>query len=583
MILLIDKELAKEAKRQRGLLAVVTCSGIGGGAMIVAQAYYLTQVIDKIFLGKQDPNDVWPTLWLLVGIVLARAIFMYGEGVLAFALAAEVKASLRQRLIEHVLNLGPVAMAYQPAGETIAIIGEGVEKLEGYFAKYLPQLLKAAIIPVFILTVVGPLDSTTAFIMVVTAPLIPVFMVLIGKMAERRNQRQWETLTLLSAHFLDVLSGLTTLKIFGRSREQAEVIRRISNKFRSATLEVLKVAFLSALALELLATISTALVAVTVGLRLLYGEVTFNQALFVLLLAPEFYQPLRMLGSQFHAGMEGKTAAAGICDLLALQRPNANSGSALLGRQEQIAIEFRNVYADYQQGERPALQGVSFAVETGQHLAVVGPSGAGKSTLASLLLHFLAPSAGDILVNGVPLQTLRIGDWLAQVAFVPQRPHLFQGTVADNIKLARQAALPAEIMAAAKAAGAHEFIMRLPDGYDTPIGEGSCYQLSGGERQRIAIARAFLQNAPLIILDEVARGLDVKNQAVLDEALARLLAGRTAIIIAHRLTTIRQADKIIVLKDGKIVEVGTPAELLAEKGMYSKLLMAIQSGGVAHA
>jgi len=577
---LLDKQLVQEVVKQRWLLAVVTILGTGGGVLAVSQAYYLTQVIDQIFLGKQELSVVAPILWLLAGLALLRAIIMYGEGVLSFTLAAEIKTVLRQRLVSHVLALGPVTMAQQPAGELINIISEGVENLDAYFSKYLPQLSKAVIIPVFILMVVGPLDRTTAVIMVVTAPLIPVFMILIGKLAEKRNLRQWETLNSLSAHFLDVLAGLTTLKLFGRSREQIAIITRVSNEFRDTTMGVLKVAFLSALSLELLATISTALVAVTVGLRLLYGEVTFAQALFVLLLAPEYYLPLRMLGSQFHAGMDGKSAAADIFQLLALQGPVMASGAAPLARQQQIGLEFREVFADYQQGARPALAGVSFTLKAGQHLAVVGPSGAGKSTLAALLLNFLAPTAGEILVNGLALCTLCASDWLQQVAFVPQRPHLFQGSVADNIRLARPDASLAEVVAAAKAAGAHDFIMRLPSDYNTPVGEGG-RGISGGERQRMAIARAFLQNAPLVILDEAAKGLDVKSQVTLDTALSRLLAGRTAIIIAHRISTVRQADKIVVLNAGQIAEAGTHAELLAKSGIYSRLVAASQTREVA--
>lgn len=575
---MIDRQLGRQVGKAPYLLTAVAACGVGGGVLAITQAYYLTQVIDRLFLGKQELAAVTGLLWFLIGIVLLRAMVTYLEGVLSCKLAAVIKTNLRQRLVRHLLSLGPVTLAHQSTGEAINIVGEGVEQLDAYFSKYLPQLVKAACIPVFILLVVWPLDLTSGLLMLVTAPLIPVFMVLIGKLAESRNIRQWEKLNHLSSHFLDVLSGLVTLKLFGRSIEQTRIIARVSKEFRDATMNVLKVAFLSSLALELVATLSTALVAVTVGLRLLYGEVAFSQAFFVLLLAPEYYLPLRMLGSQFHAGMAGKAAAADIFRLLTLTGSQAADGSVSMSKQRQLALSFQQVYAEYPQRERQALRDISFTLEPGQHLAIVGPSGAGKSTVAALLLKFIAPAAGVILVNGTSLTDIRLADWLKQVAFVPQRPHLFQGSVADNIRLARPAASLDEVIMAAKAAGAHDFIERLPEGYDTLIGEGG-QGLSGGECQRLAIARALVQDAPLVILDEAARGLDVHSQAVLDKALAKLLAGRTAIIIAHRLSTVRQADKIIVLQDGQISEAGTHSELIALSGLYRQLMLASQAGG----
>lgn len=369
---MVNRQLGIEALAHRGLLAAVAGLGAGGGALVVAQAYLLTQAIDRIFLGKQDLAAVAGILWLLFSLALLRAAVSYLEGVLAFKLAAAVKTGIRQRLISHLFGLGPVALARQPAGELVNVLSEGVENLEAYFSRYLPQLAKAVVIPASILLIVGALDLTSAVIMLITAPLIPVFMILIGKVAEKMNARQWETLNRLSAHFLDVLAGLTTLKLFGRSSEQTAVIARVSKEFREATMDVLKVAFLSALVLELLATISTALVAVTVGLRLVYSEVTFAQALFVLLLAPEYYLPLRLLGSQFHAGMAGTTAAADIFRLFALTGAQATGGHVPLPVQQRIAIEFHDVYAAYQGGERPALAGVSFTINAGRHIAIVG-------------------------------------------------------------------------------------------------------------------------------------------------------------------------------------------------------------------
>ncbi len=559
--------------QQHGLLAKIAGLGISNGLLAVVQAYYLSQIIDNVFLGGQDVSAVKVSLWLLAGLVCLRALLTYREEVLAFELAAAVKTALRERLTRQLFRLGPVALANQPAGELLTVMSEGIENLEAYFAKYLPQLFKAFCIPLLILAVVWPIDRTTAAIMLVTAPLIPVFMILIGKAAERMNQRQWETLNKLSVHFLDVLAGITTLKIFGRSREQIAIITRISQEFRDATMDVLRVAFLSALALELLATISTALVAVALGLRLLYAEVTFGQAFFLLLLAPEYYLPLRLLGSQFHAGMAGKTAAADIGRLLSLTGGGRFTGNERLLSPQQISLAFTKVHAAYQEGSRPALSDISFTLAAGQHLAIVGPSGAGKSTVAALLLRFISPGSGTILINDQDLSSLNLTEWLRHVAFVPQRPHLFQGTVADNIRLSRPDASMAAVMQAGQAAGAHEFISRLPDGYHTLVGDGG-RGLSGGERQRLSIARAFLQDAPLLILDEVARGLDVTAQAMLDNTLERLLKGRTAIIIAHRLATVRQADQILVLAEGRITETGTPAELLKHQGEYSRLMMA---------
>lgn len=573
---MIDKRLVEELKQHRKEFFLLVGLGLGGGILAVLQANYLTKVIAGVFLDKLDLAEVWQWMGALFGVMIVRSLFTWLIEVKAHRLASYVKVHVRQRILSSLLALGPIYIRGQQTGELVNVLVEGVENLEPYFAKFLPQLFTAVIVPVVVLTSVVPLDGTTTIILLVTAPLIPIFMILIGRSAEQVNKRQWETLSRLSAHFLDVLQGLTVLKVFGRSIEQIKVIDRMSNQFRDKTLSVLKVAFLSALVLELVATISTALVAVTIGLKLLYFKMDFSQAFFLLLLAPEFYLPLRQLGAHFHAGMAGTAAADRIFAILSLpQRQDKARHKNSFPQQEQVEIAFENVHYAYQEGKRPALRGLTFEMKPGETVALVGASGSGKSTVASLLLTFMQPDKGDIFVNGICLSDIRAEDWLAQVAFVPQEPHLFYRSVADNIRLGREDATMQEVIKAAKNAGAHEFILSLPEGYETLVGEGG-HGLSGGQGKRLAIARAFLQDAPFLLLDEATAGLDPQNEAVIEEALARLMKKRTVLIIAHRLTTVYQADWIVVLNEGQDVESGRHDTLMKDRGLYSQLVMAFR-------
>jgi len=574
---MVDKRLVGEVKQYKQLFFTLVGLGLGGGILVVVQADTLTKIIDGVFLGNLGLADVWVWMALLLVVMVVRAAFIWLNETLSHRLAARIKSSLRERLVKHLLALGPVQISGEQSGELISLLVEGVENIEPYFAKYLPQLFAAVLVPLLILGIVTPLDTLTAGILLITAPLIPLFMMLIGKLAEQKNKRQWETLSRLSAHFLDVLQGLTTLKIFGRSAEQAQVIARMSGQFRDATLDVLKIAFLSALVLELVATISTALVAVTVGLRLLYYKLTFSQAFFLLLLAPEFYLPLRQLGTHFHAGMAGTTVAERVYSVLSrpLDWRKQDRQPISLSRQTHLCVEFEDVHYAYQGGDRPALKGLSLTIGAGEQVALVGPSGAGKSTVASLLLGFIAPTAGRIRVSGIPLCQIKRSDWLAQVAFVPQAPHLFYGTVADNIRLGRQDAPLEAVIEAARAAGADSFICKLPNGYNTVVGEGG-HGLSGGERRRLAIARAFLKDAPFLILDEATAGLDPQTEAEVQQSLKGLMTGRTVLVIAHRMTTVYNADRIVVLNDGQAAERGRHAELMEKQGLYYQLVTAFR-------
>ncbi len=564
-------------------LILTIALGTAAGVATVLQANCLSRIINGVFLQKQSLADVQSLLAALCVCIVARAALFSSGEVSAAQLAGRIKMDLRERLAAQLMALGPAYTRGERTGELSNTLTEGVEALDAYFSQYLPQLALSALVPVTILLFVFPLDLLSGLVLLLTAPLIPIFMMLIGSFADALTRRQWVSLSRLSAHFLDVLQGLTTLKLFGRSREQIQTIRRVSERFRKATMDVLRVAFLSALVLELVSTVSTAVVAVQVGLRLLYGQLSFEMALFVLILAPEFYLPLRLLGTRFHAGVSGMTAARRIYEVLERRveptpAPSLPAASPF-GPTSVGAVVFDAVHYAYDGGVRSALNGISFEIRPGQKVALVGPSGGGKTTVAHLLLRFIEPTAGVIRVQGQSLGEVPAATWREQVTWVPQTPYLFNANIADNIGIACRSATRAQVVRAAEQAGAHEFIAALPDGYDTVVGERGA-RLSGGEAQRIALARAFLKDAPLLILDEATASLDPELEAQIGEATARLMHGRMVLIIAHRLSTVERADEILVLASGRIVERGRHADLVAQNGLYQSLVLAYRSNSL---
>jgi ATP-binding cassette subfamily C protein CydD len=564
--------LRLDARARRWIMLAVALMMLAAVALI-AQALLLSQTISRVFRGGQPLGAVLPLLVLLLLLIGVRAALQWGGEVIAQRGASRIKRDLRARLLQ---GLGQRALptSNERSGELAHTTVEGVETLDEYVTQYQTARLLAALVPALVFLVVLWLDPLSGLILIVAGPLLVLLLAVIGSRTKELSERRFEELRWMSAHFLDMLQGLTTLKLFGRSKEQTETIAEISERFGRTTMQVLRTAFQTSLALEWAAVAATALVAVQVSLRLMDGLVAFDRALAVLLLTPEFFLPLRQLALQYHAGTTGKAAAQRIFALLDAPAPQVapTPASSLITQiPDDCDLRFEDVHLAYDGGARPALRGLTMTIPHGQTVVLVGVTGAGKTSVARLLLRFVEPTSGAILLGETPLAEFDPDAWRARIAWVPQQPRLFYGTVADNLRLARPAASQNEMEKAAHMANALDFIRALPQGFKTPIHEGGS-RLSGGQRQRIAIARAFLKDAPLLILDEATAHLDAESEELVRDATLRLLRGRTTLIIAHRLEMAYGADQIVVLDHGETVESGDHHSLLTAGGRYSALV-----------
>jgi thiol reductant ABC exporter CydD subunit len=520
--------------------------GVGGATavLVIAQAWLIATVVADAFLGHRGAASLRGPLIALFAVVAGRALLAWATERAAFRASAAAKSDLRQAAAAKIAGFGPAGLEQRDAGQLTVLLTTGIDALDGYFSRYLPQVFLAVIVPVAIIAVVAGADWVSAVLIAVSVPLIPLFMALVGATTRDRTAKRMRALSKLAGHFLDVVAGLPTLKVFGRAKAQARSIAEVTNRYRSATMATLRLTFLSSLVLELLATVSVALVAVAVGLRLLGGSMGFHDALFVLVLAPEAYLPLRALGTHFHASADGLKAAEDIFDLL--EAPDGHRPRDGRMRAEGTGIVVRGLEVTYLGRRLPAVHDFDLVVEPGETVALAGPSGCGKSTVLSVLLGLRRPDAGAVRLGGVDLSDLDLDDWRRHVAWVPQRPHLFARTVAENIRLGRPDASDAHVAAALDAAGLTEVVRRLPHGADTRLGEGGA-GLSAGERQRLALARAFVRNAPLLVLDEPTASLDSGTEADVLAAVRELSFGRTALIVAHRPALAALADRVVEL------------------------------------
>ena len=563
---MIQRTAFKALLEHKGQLLLLGLTCLVESLSIVGQAWFFGTLINNFIFSENTLQDERYTIIYLGIAIIVRLIAHYVQESVANRLGSAVKATFRKRALAHMFKLG--VQHKERHGDVIHMLTDGLEQVDAYVARYIPQILYAIMIPLIMGIAIVDTLPIIGIILIVTVPLIPFFMILIGKQADRLNKEQWERMSFLSGHFLDVLQGITTLKLFGRAKDQIKVIGRLSEEFKDSTLRVLRVAFLSALVLELVSTISTALIAVYLGLTLLDGEIPFFSAFFILLLAPEFYTPFRQLGAAFHTGMAGKTSILKYEEFMNRQPSLPVGGQSKLQGPIQ-AIEIKDLTFTYE-GSENGVQHISLVAKRNSPIMLVGESGAGKSTIAHIIGGFLTAPKGAVTIDGLDVCNIDIQWWRQQIPYVSQHPHIMKGTLRDVVSFGMNVS-DKEIIEACKEVQLLDVINRQQEGLDTIIGEGGL-GLSGGERQRVALARAFLRKGQVLILDEVTAHLDVKTESIISSAIQRLMENKIVIIIGHRLQTMHWASTLYVLKQGRIIQQGSYEELIALDGYFKDLV-----------
>lgn len=569
---MMNKRLLREAIRMGKYMPIAMAYSVFNAIFIAVNAYALALIVNEIFFKKGSLNSAAVFIMAFIVNTAVKSLFNFILDDKIKKYSEEIKAAIKLKTFNNLINTSPINVKGKSSGDILTTLTEGTELLTAYFSQYIPQLFSSVIMPLIIFIVVFCFDKISATIMLITYPIIPFFMILIGARSKALNEKQWKKLTSLSSHFQDMLQGLRTLKVFGRSNAQEQKIYDISESYREATMAVLRVSFLSALVLETASTICTAIIAVNLGLRLLYGQIEFLQAFFILVITPDFYSPMRQLGLRFHASLNGDVAIDKI-DKLNKEFNVIETTSNIDFQSENNSSNILEIKAlSFSHDWREALKEINLIIGENNKVAIVGPSGSGKSTLINILSGFILAEDNRVFYRENDLNKIKREEWQKRIAIVPQNPHIFNMTVKENILLGNKSISESEFEAVCKLTKIADFVQNFNEGYATPLGDGAIVEVSGGEKQRIAMARAILKNTPIIILDEPTSALDPATEEIITNIINNELKDKTVIIAAHRLNTIKASHKIVVMDKGQIVESGSHEELLQIKGKYWEMI-----------
>lgn len=576
----MDKRLL-QLKGMRGLLALLGIVSIIQGASIIFQAQWLAHAITTLFDGKSLMQATPYVLLFLAAFLVRHGLTLMREKVM-FTYSSRIGADVRKQLLDQLFRLGPAFTKKKGTGKLVTLAMEGIAQYRQYLQLFLPKMVNMAVIPVMVLVYVWTLDETSAVILIVTLPILIVFMILLGLVAQRKAAKQWKSYEKLSNHFTDSLRGLETLRYLGISKKHSRNIGEVSKRYRKATMSTLKVAFLSSFALDFFSMLSIATVAVFLGLRLIEGDLLLLPALTALMLAPEYFLPVREVGNDYHATLNGKEANEAIQVILEEKgfREQETQSVQLNEWNEQSELTLQGVSVLHDEHAPYSIQDVDFTVKGKKKIGIIGASGSGKSTLTDVLGGFVEPSAGEIILNGKPLAHLQLAAWQKEVVYMPQHPYLFHMTLRENIRFYEPNATDEDVERAVQEAGLSQLVADLPNGLDEVIGEQG-RGLSGGQAQRIALARTVLGQRSIMLLDEPTAHLDIETEYELKKTMLPLFENKLVFLATHRLHWMTDMDEIIVMDHGTIAEMGTHESLMERKGVYYQLVQE-QMGAVTH-